>query len=145
MEGGVDWYWLEIAISIVIWGTGMLIARRRQPSVKDQIMFTLAILVITLLALLSPSKISLPLRVSRLVLLGSVLVFVNALFWIGRGFYRRKRIPEFLLLACGMSLVFLATVLSAGYVISAWLCGIGFTLLLGAPVLRLILRRLDRK
>ncbi len=134
--------WLDLAITIVIWGTGMFIARRRQLPVKGQILFTLAILAMSFPALLLRNKLSLPMRVS---LLSIIFVFAAALFWVGRGFYRRKRIPEFLPLACGMSLVFLATALSAGYVVSAWLYGIGFVLLLGSPVVTLILRRLDKK
>ncbi len=134
--------WLDLAITIVIWGTGMFIARRRQVSVKGQIVFSLAMLAMSFPALLLRTRLSLPMRVS---LLSITFVFAAALFWIGRGFYRRKRIPEFLFLACGISLVFLATALSGGYVVSAWLYGIGFVLLIGSPLVTLILRRLDKK
>ena len=142
VESGVDRYWLEIAISIVFWCTGMFIARRRHVSVKGRIMFTLAMLAMSFPALWLRTMLSLPLRVSLLSITFGLAV---VLFWIGRGFYRRKRVPEFLLLGCGISLVFLATVLSTGYVVSAWLYGIGFVLLLGAPVVTVILRRLDKK
>ena len=140
LKSGLDW--LDLAITIVIWGTGMLIARRRQVSVKGQIVFSLAMLAMSFLPLLLRTRVSLPMRVS---LLSIIFVFAAALFWVGRGFYRRKRIPEFLPLACGMSLVFLATALSAGYVVSAWLYGIGFVLVLGSPLVTLILKRLDKK
>ncbi len=120
----------------------MLIARRRQVSVKGQIVFSLAMLAMSFLPLLLRTRVSLPMRVS---LVSIIFVFAAALFWIGRGFYRRKRIPQFLFLACGISLVFLATAFRAGYVVSAWLFGIGFVLVLGSPLVTLILKRLDKK
>jgi hypothetical protein len=136
------WDWLDLAITIVLWGTGMLIARRRQVSVKGQIVFSLAMLAMSFPGLLLRTGLSLPMRVP---LVSIIFVLAAALFWIGRGFYRRKRIPEFLFVACGISLVFLAFALRAGYVVSAWLFGIGFVLVLGSPLVTLILKRLEKK
>ncbi len=140
LKSGLDW--LDLAITIVLWGTGMFIARRRQVSVKGQIVFSLAMLAMSFPALLLRTGLSLPMRVS---LVSIIFVLAAALFWIGRGFYQRKRIPQFLFVACGISLVFLAIALRAGYVVSAWLFGIGFVLVLGSPLVTLILRRLDKK